>query len=106
PAIADLVGGNVTMSFATIASSLAFIKAGRLRPLATASKTRNSQLPDVPTMAEAGVPGVEVRDWQGILGPRGMPKAIVDRLSAEIARILHAPDVQARLTAFGVDVIA
>src|SRR4030095_9390238 len=74
PAIADLLGGNVTMSFASMTSSLPFIKAGRLRALAVSSKERSPQLPEVPTMMEAGVPNVEVRDWQGILGPRGMPK--------------------------------
>ncbi len=106
PAIADLVGGNTSMSFATIASSLPFIKSNRLRPLATASKARNSQIPDVPTMTEAGVRGVEVLDWQGILGPRGVPKAIVDKLSADIARVLKSPENTERLTAFGVDAIA
>ena len=106
PAIADLVGGNVFMSFASMTSSLPFIKAGRLRPLAVSSKERSGQLPDVPTMGEAGVPNLEVRDWQGILGPRGVPKPIVDKLNAEIARILRAPENQERLTAMGVEAIA
>src|SRR4029079_4264519 len=83
PAITDLVGGNVSMSFASMTSSLQFIKAGRLRPLAVSSKNRSAQLPDVPTMIEAGVPNLEVRDWHGILGPHGTPKAIVDKLYGE-----------------------
>ncbi len=106
PAIADLVGGNVFMSFASMTSSLPFIKAGRLRPLAVSSKERSAQLPDVATMIEAGVPNLEVRDWQGILGPRGTPRAVVDKLAAEIARILKQPDTQARFAALGMDVIA
>src|SRR6185369_2924819 len=65
PAIADLVGGNVSMSFASMTSSLQFIKQGRLRPLAVSSKARSAQLPEVPTMIEAGVPNIVVRDWQG-----------------------------------------
>jgi tripartite-type tricarboxylate transporter receptor subunit TctC len=106
PAIADLVGGNVSMSFASMTSSLPFIKSGRLRPLAVSSKERSPQLPDVPTMGEAGVPNLEVRDWQGILGPRGTPKPIVDKLNAEIARILRHTDNQERLAAMGLEVIA
>ena len=77
------------MSFASMTSSLPFIKAGRLRPLAVSSKHRSAQLPDVPTMGEAGVPGLEVRDWQGILGPRGVPRPIVDKLNT--AARAHTP---------------
>jgi tripartite-type tricarboxylate transporter receptor subunit TctC len=106
PAITDLVGGNVFMSFASMTSSLPFIKSGRLRPLAVSSKERSPQLPDVPTMSEAGVPNLEVRDWQGILGPRGTPKPVVDKLNAEIARILRHPENQERLAAMGLEVIA
>jgi len=106
PAIADLLGGNVFMSFASMTSSLPFIKTGRLRPFAVSSKERSAQLPDVPTMIEAGVPNLEVRDWQGILAPQGTPKAVVDKLAAEITRILKQPDTQARFAALGMDVIA
>ena len=106
PAIADLVGGNVFMSFASMTSAMPFIKAGRLRPLAVSSKERSAQLPDVPTMGEAGVPNIVVRDWQGILGPRGVPPPIATKLSMEIGRILRHPDNQERLTAMGIEVIA
>lgn len=106
PAIADLVGGNVSMSFASMTSSLPFIKAGRLRPLAVSSKERLAQLPDVPTMIEAGVPNLEVRDWQGILAARGTPKPIVDKLSGEIIRVLNQPDTRTRYAAAGMDIIA
>src|SRR5687768_3607216 len=90
PAIADLLGGNVSMSFASMTSSLPFIKAGRLRPLAVSSRERLTQLPDVPTMLEAGVPEVQVRDWQGVLAPRGTPKAVIDKLAVEIGRALRS----------------
>jgi tripartite-type tricarboxylate transporter receptor subunit TctC len=106
PAIADLLAGNVSMSFASMTSSLPFIKAGRLRPLAVSSRERLAQLPDVPTMIEAGIPNLEVRDWQGILAARGTPKPIVDKISGDIARILKQPDTQARYAAAGMVVIA
>ena len=106
PAIADLLAGSVTMSFASMTSSLPFIKSGRLRALAVSSKDRSPQLPEVPTMAEAGIPNIVVRDWQGILGPRGMPQSIVDKLAQEIGRILRHADNQERLSAMGLEVIA
>ncbi|MDB5928028.1 MAG: LacI family transcriptional regulator [Betaproteobacteria bacterium] len=106
PAIADLVGGNVFMSFASMTSALPFIKAGRLRPLAVSSKERSPQLPDVPTIGESGLPNIVVRDWQGVLAPHGVPRPIVDKLSTEIGRILRHSDNQERLTAMGIEVIA
>jgi tripartite-type tricarboxylate transporter receptor subunit TctC len=106
PAIADLVGGNVSMSFASMTSSLPFIKAGRLRPLAVSSRARAAQLPDVPTMIDAGVPNLEVRDWQGILAPRGTPKPVIHKLAGEIARVLNQPETQARYAASGMEIIA
>lgn len=106
PAIADLLSGTVSMSFASMTSSLAFIRAGRLRALAVSSKDRATQLPDVQTMAEAGVPNTVVRDWQGILAPRRTPKALVDRLATEIGRILRDPANQDRFAAMGLDIIA
>lgn len=106
PAISELVGGSVSMSFASMTSSLQFIKAGRLRPLAVSSKERSAQLPDVPTMAEAGVPNVIVRDWQGILAARGTPKPIVDKLAADMGRVLRDPANQERFTLLGLEIIA
>jgi len=106
PAVSDLLGGNVAMSFASMTSSLQFIKAGRLRPLAVSSKERSAQLPDVPTMAEAGVPNIIVRDWQGLVAPHGTPKAIVDKLAGETRRILRDPANQERYATLGLDIIA
>jgi tripartite-type tricarboxylate transporter receptor subunit TctC len=87
-------------------SSLPFVKAGRLRPIAVSSRERSAQLPDVPTMIEAGVPNLEVRDWQGILAPRGTPKAIVDKLAGEMIRILQQPETRARYAAAGMEIVA
>jgi len=106
PAIADLVSGNVSMSFASMTSALPFIKSGRLRPLAVSSRERSEQLTDVPTMAEAGVPGIVVRDWQGVLAPRGTPKQVIDKLHDEITRILRHPDDRERLAGMGLEIIA
>ena len=106
PAISDLLGGNVSMSFASMTSSLQFVKAGRLRPLAVSSRERSAQLPDVPTMAEAGVPNIVVRDWQGLVAPRGTPKAIIDKLAGETRRILRDPANQERFATLGLDIIA
>ncbi|HEV7392043.1 MAG TPA: tripartite tricarboxylate transporter substrate binding protein [Burkholderiales bacterium] len=106
PAITDLAGGRVSMSFPTLTTSLAFIKNGSLRPLAVLSKERSAYLPDVPTMAEAGVPNVVVRDWQGILAPRGVPKPIVDKLVTDIRRVLKDPANQERFASSGFEVIA
>ena len=106
PAVSDLLGGNVAMSFASMTSSLQFIKAGRLRALAVSSKERSAQLPDVPTMAEAGVPNIIVRDWQGLVAPRGTPKPIVDKLYGETRRILRDPANQERFATLGLDIIA
>jgi tripartite-type tricarboxylate transporter receptor subunit TctC len=106
PAVSDLLGGNVAMSFASMTSALQFIKAGRLRALAVSSKERSPQLPDVPTMAEAGVPNIIVRDWQGLLAPHGTPKPIVDKLAGETRRILRDPANQERFATLGLDIIA
>ena len=106
PAISDLLGGNVSMSFASMTSSLQFVKAGRLRALAVSSKERSAQLPDVPTMAEAGVPNIVVRDWQGLVAPRGTPKALIDKLAGETRRILRDPANQERFATLGLDIIA
>jgi tripartite-type tricarboxylate transporter receptor subunit TctC len=106
PAITDLVGGRVSMSFPTLTTSLPFIKSGDLRPLAVLSKARSAHLPDVPTMAQAGVPNIVVSDWQGILAPRSTPKPIVDKVAADIGRILRDPGNQERFASLGFEAIA
>lgn len=105
-AVADLLANNVTMSFASLTSALPLIKAGRLRPLAVAAETRAAQLPDVPTMKEAGIGDLQVRDWQGILTTAGTPKPILNKLSTTIRGVLKEPDTTKRFEAMGLDVIA
>ena len=94
PALNDVLGGNVAMGFMTTAGALPSIAAGRLRPIAVAGANRLPQLPDVPTMAEAGVPDFEVSSWNGLFAPAGTPPAIVAKLSAAAQKALTLPEVQ------------
>jgi|KBSMisStaDraftv2_1062788.scaffolds.fasta_scaffold19339_6 tripartite-type tricarboxylate transporter receptor subunit TctC len=104
PALSDVIGGQVPIIIDTTIVLGAQIKAGKLRPLAVAYPTRLGTLPDVPTAAEAGVPGWEVVSWQAVFAPAGTPKPIVQRLNTEIAAIMKTPDVKARLADLGVEV--
>lgn len=103
PALIDLVAGQVQMSFDTMPSVIGQIKNGRIRPLAVASAKRNPQLPNVPTMAEAGLKDVEMSAWYGIYMPAATPKAVQDRVYAEVTKVLAMPETQARLGAIGAD---
>jgi tripartite-type tricarboxylate transporter receptor subunit TctC len=103
PALVDLVGGQVQLSFDTMPSVIGQIKAGRIRALAVASAKRNPQLPNVPTMAEAGLVGVEMSAWYGIYMPASTPKAVQDRVNAEVTKVLAMPETQTRLSAIGAD---
>jgi tripartite-type tricarboxylate transporter receptor subunit TctC len=103
PAVTDLVGGQVQFMFAGISTVLPHIKAGRLVPLAIASPQRSPQLPDVPTVAESGLPGFDVTSWYGIVVRAGTPPAIVNKLHADIAEALKASDVRAQLEGFGLE---
>jgi len=98
---ADLITGRVQIMLDTTSSAMPQIKAGKLRPLAVTTPKRSAELPDVPTLAEAGFPGFEMTTWYGLLVTGGTPKPIVDRLAAELQRILRMPDVQARLRGLG-----
>ncbi len=101
PAVADLIGGQVNMMFDNIPSSLPHIKGGKLKALATTGAKRDPALPDLPTVAEAGVPGYESGVWFGIAAPAGTPKEIVSRLNAETVRGAKAPDFVKRMTDLG-----
>lgn len=103
PGITDLLGGQVQVSFPTMVAGLVHARAGRLRALAVTSAQRSAAAPELPTMAEAGVPGYEANNWYGIIAPARTPAAIVTRLNAELARILALPDVRDRLSAQGMD---
>lgn len=100
-ALADLVGGQIQLDFDTTSSAMAFIKGGKVRALAVMSPKRTPELPDVPTLAEAGLPGVEMTTWYGLFVTAGTPKAVVDRIYAETVKALAQPDVQKRLIALG-----
>jgi tripartite-type tricarboxylate transporter receptor subunit TctC len=106
PGVTDLLGGHVQMMFAGPLALEQHIKSGRLRPLALADKRRSSILPDVPTMAEAGFPGVETGTWYGILAPARTPPAIIAHVQSVIVRILQAPDLKTRILNQGVDIVA
>ena len=103
PAMQDLLGAQVGVSFAGVPNVLAHVKAGRLKALGVTTATRWSELPNVPTLAEAGVPGYEANLWLSISGPANMPPEIVQRLNTEIAKALRDPELQANFRAAGVD---
>ena len=100
-ALTDLMGGQVHMHFAVVVSALPHIKSGRLRPLAIGGETRFPALPQVPTFTEAGLPGFRLQPWQGIFAPARTPMPIIDRLAAEISRIVMLPDITERITGWG-----
>ena len=101
PALADLTGGQVDLMFDNLPSSLALIKAGKLRPLAVTSAQRSSALPDVPTIAESGVPGFEASSWFGLLAPAGTPKDVVAKINGEVAKWLATPEAKEKLASQG-----
>ena len=106
PMIVAVAGNEVTFAFASVPSAMPLIQAKRIRPLVVTSLKRSKALPDVPTIAEAGVPlpaGLEMREWYGMLAPARTPPAIVDRLNAEMVKIFSRPDVQARLNEMGAE---
>jgi tripartite-type tricarboxylate transporter receptor subunit TctC len=103
PGIVDLLGGQVQVAFPTMVAGLVHARAGRLRALAVTSAQRSKAAPELPTMAEAGIPGYEATNWYGLVGPAKMPPAVVARLNSETARILALPEVRDRLSAQGMD---
>jgi tripartite-type tricarboxylate transporter receptor subunit TctC len=102
PAMTELLGGNIELIFSTVSTAVTFIQAGRIRAIAVTSDKRVSLYPDIPTVAESGLPGFVVDNWYSILGPRDIPKSIVNRLHREFNRALAQPDVRKRLEAFGI----
>jgi tripartite-type tricarboxylate transporter receptor subunit TctC len=104
-ALVELMSGEVQVMFGTLVAILPHIKAGRLRALAVTGRNRSALLPEVPTLAEAGLPGYEAGSWYGILAPSGTPAAIVTRLNAEINAAIRQPEVRERLAAEGAEVV-
>jgi tripartite-type tricarboxylate transporter receptor subunit TctC len=103
PASADLLGGQVQMAFFGIPPLLPHIKTGKLRALAVTGKRRSPELPEVPTVDEAGLRGYEVSPWYGLLAPAGTPRAIVDRLNAEVTKIVRRPEMKEKLVSQGAE---
>jgi tripartite-type tricarboxylate transporter receptor subunit TctC len=103
PALQDVMGGSVTMTFDNITTAWTLAKGGKLRALGVTTAKRSPAAPDVPTIAEAGIVGYEIGSWQGVFAPAGTPAAIVKRLNTEIVKIINMPDVQEKLLALGAE---
>src|SRR6266852_6243254 len=101
-AVGDLVAGQVQLVFADMVPAMPHIKAGRIRPLAVTTENRSPVLPDVPTMIESGVPGYRAGVWWAVMSPKGTPDAIVNRLNAELGRIVKLADVQEKYASLGI----
>ena len=101
PLATDLLGGQILMSFDTITPVLPHIKAGKLRPLAVTTATRSAALPDVPTLAEAGLAGFNIGTWFGVLAPAATPRDVVARLNAEMVKIIKSPEFVKRMDDIG-----
>jgi tripartite-type tricarboxylate transporter receptor subunit TctC len=106
PAMQDLLGGQVGVEFAGVPNVLSNVRAGRLKALAVTTTRRWRELPEVPTMAEAGVPGYEATLWLSIVGPAGMPAPLVQRLYEEIRKALQDPRLQANFHSGGVEALS
>ena len=100
-ALTDVSAGRVSVMVDTVGAQMPHIKGGRVKPLAVLSKSRHPNLPDVPTMAESGLPGYDEEGWVGLLAPKGTPQDIVTRLNKEIVAALKLSDVQAKLDGLG-----
>ncbi len=105
PALIDLMSGVLNLTFTDIAGGMPYIKAGKMRPLAIASAKRSSQLPAVPAMIEAGVPGFVATTWFAVFATGGTPQPIVNRLNSEIVKSLQQPEMREKLTGLGCEVV-
>jgi tripartite-type tricarboxylate transporter receptor subunit TctC len=101
PAMTDLLAGHIQLVFATAPVGLPQAKAGRLRALAVTTSARVPAEPGIPTVAESGVPGYEVTNWHGLIGPKGLPPPVVERLNGEMTKIIQHKDMEARLQSDG-----
>jgi tripartite-type tricarboxylate transporter receptor subunit TctC len=101
----DLLGGRLTMAFGNLVNVLPLMRDGKLRGFAVTSIKRSGAAPDLPTMAESGYPGFEAVPWFGLMAPAGTPRAIIDKLHRETAKVLAMPDVRKRLDELGLDLI-
>ena len=105
PAMTAAMGGQTQLIVATSVGLLPHVRAGKLRAIAVTSAKRSAAAPDIPTIAESGVPGYEHEPWNGMFGPAGMPKAVLARVNAEVVRVLHAPEAKKVLEGDGADIV-
>jgi tripartite-type tricarboxylate transporter receptor subunit TctC len=103
PAVTDLLGNQIAIMFDNLPSSIQYVRSGKLRPIAVTTAKRSPELPDVPTIAEAGVPGYEATSWFGLLAPAKTPKEIVNKIDAALIKVLANPDVKKRLSEQGAE---
>jgi tripartite-type tricarboxylate transporter receptor subunit TctC len=103
PVLIDLIGGQIQIVFASAGTVLPQIKAGKIRALAVTALRRSSVMPEVPTLAESGLPGYEARNWYGMVAPAKTPRAVINRLNAEIGKVLNMADVKKVLAGQGLD---
>jgi len=106
PALTDVMAGFVEIMFENLPSALPFINANKLKVLAVTGKDRSLVLKSVPTLAESGFPGFDMVSWQALVAPAGTPKPIIDRLNAEVAKVLKTPEMKEKMTGLGTDVVA
>src|SRR5437773_6635102 len=106
PSLTDLISGQIQVLFNNMISTTPHVQAGRVRALATTGAKRSPALPDLPTIAEAGVPGYENSSWSAVAARAGTPKPIVDRLYKELAEILKTPDIQQKHAEVGAEIVA
>jgi tripartite-type tricarboxylate transporter receptor subunit TctC len=105
PAVADLIGGQVQIMFDNVPSALPHVRSGRLKALATTGAKRAPALPDLPTVAEAGVPGYESGVWFGLVVPAGTPKDVIDKLNADTRKAMALPEFQKRMADLGYELL-
>ena len=101
PAVVDLIGGHIQIFFSNPSNIATQIRSGRLKPLAVTGQARVAAFPDTPTFAEAGLPAMTLTNWQGVAGPAGIPKAIVEKISGEVRRLAALPDTREKLASQG-----
>ena len=104
PAINDVIGGQVHVFFGNIASTLPFVQSGKLRALAVTAAKRTSALPDVPTLAETGVQGAEINEWNALFAPSGTPEPVIEKIADALQKAMETPEVKARIAQLGGDI--
>ena len=106
PALTDVMEGLVEIMFENLPSALPFINAGKLKVLAVTGKDRSAVLKAVPTLAESGFPGFDMVSWQALVAPAATPRLVIDKLNAEVAKVLKTPEMRERMTGLETEVVA